>query len=120
VYALHPYDSEGELHTSRQKYISNQQLCSITSRTGLPGYIQVKPFNFKSWMPPGMQLEDPHRKAVSVVGSTGSTNRDIGKRPKNRKKHSKQNMPLLTIASKVATTLYSLYIGLLIIFPDRG
>jgi len=80
----------------------------------------VKPFNLKSWMPPGMQLKDPQRKAVSVVKSTGSTNKDLGKRPRNRKKHSKQNMSLSTIASKVDIAFYSLYIGLLIIFPDGG
>lgn len=67
-----------------------------------------------------MQLEDTQRKAVSVVESTGSTNKDLGKRPRNRKKHSKQNALLSTIASKVAIAPFSLYIGLLIIFPDRG
>lgn len=130
VYALNPYDSEGELHTSRQRYISNQQLCDITSLIGLPGYIQVKPFNLKSWMPPGMRLEDPQRKTNSAAESTGSTNnvtsseknltsrkskepmtQDLGKRPRNRKKHSKQNTPLSSIASKVVTPLRSLYLG---------
>jgi len=90
----------------------------------------VKPFNLKSWMPPGMRLEDPQRKTNSTAESTGSTNnvtsseknlasrkskepmtQDLGKRPRNRKKYSKQNTPLSSIASKVATPLRSLYLG---------
>lgn len=126
VYAQSPQGSEGELHTARQKYISNQQLCDITSHLGLPGYIQVKPFNLKSWLPHGMRLGDPQKESTSVKPTQPSSNTlyeqsskpskplmdpDTANRSTNRKKRPK-NSPLLSpIANKTVADVAEAIIG---------
>lgn len=121
VFVQSPNGTEGELHTARQRYISNQQLCYAASRLGLPGYIQLKPFNIKSWIPPGMKLADVHKKESSAAAAGGpedinatprntmpsrlndssAADPNTGKGSKGRKKRPKKTTPLSPIASKV-------------------
>jgi endoribonuclease Dicer len=109
------------MHTARQKYISNQQLCNIASRLGLPGYIQLKPFSIKSWMPPGMTVVEPQKKELPAVNASEPSNitfpqqtsvsskpnddslidSNQGKGSKNRKKRVKKNAYFSPIANKV-------------------
>ncbi|KXN83705.1 Dicer-like protein 1 [Leucoagaricus sp. SymC.cos] len=131
VYAQNPQGSEGELHTARQKYISNQHLCHLASRLGLPGYIQVKPFSVKSWVPPGMRLGDPQQKQTTPpepnepAGTLATPPNPIadkpseqslmdsnpGKQPKTRKRRLKKSTPLSPIANKTVADVVEAIMG---------
>ncbi|KAF9452469.1 ribonuclease III [Macrolepiota fuliginosa MF-IS2] len=138
VFAQTPSGSEGDLHTARQRYISNQQLCHIASQFGLPGYIQLKPFNIKSWMPPGLKLADVQRKesiaaggnerenhTPSSQGTTGRPNEDslvgfeAGKRSKSRKKRPKKTAPSSPIANKTVADVVEAIMGAAYISDGR-
>lgn len=118
--------TEGELHTARQRFISNRQLCDIVSGWGLPGYIQLKPFNIKSWLPPGMTIDDRQKESTVGGGVVDDGHLDMrpaqpnedrigaSKRPKNKKRRLNKKT-LSPIANKVDLTniLRSLLIQLL-------
>ena len=47
---------EGMLHIARQKIISNKSLLVNSDKSGLPQYIQSKPFIAKLWLPLGYKV----------------------------------------------------------------
>ena len=53
---MNPTQHEGALHTTRQRIISNKTLMESADRTGLPQYIQGKPFSYKHWQPPNFTI----------------------------------------------------------------
>lgn len=63
VFVTNPSLSEGNLHVSRQKIISNKSLLSHASRIGMPAYIQSKVFAYKAWQPPNFRVHIPPRPA---------------------------------------------------------
>lgn len=56
VFVTNPAQHEGALHVARQKIISNKSLLQNAGGTGLPAFIQSKPFTFKLWQPPGFHI----------------------------------------------------------------
>ena len=59
VFVTNPSLTEGALHISRQKIISNRSLLFHASRIGMPAYIQSKVFTYKSWQPPNFRVHIP-------------------------------------------------------------
>lgn len=57
VFVANPAQKEGTLHVLRQRIISNRSLLRNASSSGLPQYIQAKPFRFKLWQPPNFSVE---------------------------------------------------------------
>jgi len=53
---------EGMLHIARQKIISNKSLLVNSDKSGLPQYIQSKPFIAKMWLPLGYKTIKPFGK----------------------------------------------------------
>ena len=47
---------EGMLHIARQKIISNKSLLVNSDKSGIPQYIQSKPFIAKMWLPLGYKV----------------------------------------------------------------
>jgi endoribonuclease Dicer len=78
VFVTNPAQKEGTLHIHRQRIISNKSLLQNASRTGLPQYIQGKPFSFKSWQPPNFNVlpsvpcNYEHRADVEAEDSNGN------------------------------------------------
>lgn len=56
VFVTNPSLTEGALHVSRQKIISNRSLLFHASRIGMPAFIQSKAFAYKGWQPPNFQV----------------------------------------------------------------
>lgn len=52
---------EGALHIARQRIISNRSLLKNADRSGLPQYIQSKPFTSKVWLPQNFTVLKPPR-----------------------------------------------------------
>ncbi|KAH7887826.1 hypothetical protein F5I97DRAFT_1952052 [Phlebopus sp. FC_14] len=65
VFVTYPALHEGPLHAARQRIISNKVLMQSADRTGLPQYIQGKPFSYKSWSPPNFTI-DPSSAASTT------------------------------------------------------
>lgn len=57
VFVANPAQKEGALHVLRQRIISNRSLLRNAISSGLPQYIQARPFTFKSWQPPNFSVE---------------------------------------------------------------
>ncbi|PVF99771.1 hypothetical protein CPB86DRAFT_756304 [Serendipita vermifera] len=53
LFVTNPNQHEGILHIARQKIISNKALLVNADKSGLPQYIQAKPFLPKLWVPKG-------------------------------------------------------------------
>ena len=51
-----PAQNEGALHIARQRIISNKALLHNAARTGLPSFIQAKPFSLRMWQPPNFEV----------------------------------------------------------------
>jgi len=77
VFVTNPAQKEGTLHIHRQRIISNRSLLENASRSGLPQYIQAKPFSFRLWQPPNFDVFSnvhdsfEHRAQVENEESTG-------------------------------------------------
>ncbi|KAK7061646.1 hypothetical protein R3P38DRAFT_2494335 [Favolaschia claudopus] len=65
VFVIEPSNTEGALHTARQLIISNSALFLSSGRSGLPAYVQSKPFTIKSWQPPNFKISEENEKARS-------------------------------------------------------
>lgn len=61
VFVTNPAQTEGALHFARQNIISNKTLLQSSSRSGLPPFIQSKPFAIKFWQPPNFRVITPTR-----------------------------------------------------------
>lgn len=61
-----PTQHEGILHVARQKIISNKALLVNANRSGLPQYIQSKPFMPKLWLPKGYTILKLGQKSASA------------------------------------------------------
>ena len=61
MFVTYPSHSEGSLHTTRLRIISNKTLFQNASRVGLPSYIQAKPFAPRQWHPPNFEFNRPSR-----------------------------------------------------------
>lgn len=62
LFVTNPTKREGDLHIARQRIISNQSLLKNADRSGLPQFIQSRPFNAKVWVPPNWILSCSPRK----------------------------------------------------------
>ncbi|TDL29625.1 ribonuclease III [Rickenella mellea] len=56
LFVTNPSEHEGALHVSRQRIISNRSLLRNADRSGLPQFIQSKPFTTKLWAPPNFEV----------------------------------------------------------------
>ena len=56
VFVTNPAQKEGTLHIHRQRIISNRSLLENANRSGLPQYIQAKPFSSRLWQPPNFTV----------------------------------------------------------------
>lgn len=65
LFVTNPTQHEGALHIARQRIISNRSLLKNADRSGLPQYIQSKPFTSKAWLPPNFRVFHPPRPVVS-------------------------------------------------------
>ena len=59
LFVTNPTMQEGMLHIARQKIISNKSLLVNSDKSGLPQYIQSKPFVAKVWLPFGYKVIKP-------------------------------------------------------------
>jgi len=59
LFVTNPTMHEGMLHIARQKIISNKSLLVNSDKSGLPQYIQSKPFIAKMWLPLGYKAVKP-------------------------------------------------------------
>lgn len=59
LFVTNPTMHEGMLHIARQKIISNKSLLVNSDKSGLPQYIQSKPFIAKMWLPLGYKVIKP-------------------------------------------------------------
>ncbi|KIJ56735.1 hypothetical protein M422DRAFT_57385 [Sphaerobolus stellatus SS14] len=64
LFVTNPTLHEGALHIARQRIISNRSLLKNADRSGLPQYIQSKPFTSKAWQPPNFRVFRPPRPVV--------------------------------------------------------
>jgi len=62
LFVTNPTMHEGMLHIARQKIISNKSLLVNSDKSGLPQYIQSKPFIAKMWLPLGYKVVKPPGK----------------------------------------------------------
>ncbi|KIK99243.1 hypothetical protein PAXRUDRAFT_30619 [Paxillus rubicundulus Ve08.2h10] len=70
VFVTNPAQHEGALHAARQRIISNKVLMQSADRTGLPQYVQSKPFSHKLWNPPNFTVDSlPPSNNVEPTGS---------------------------------------------------
>lgn len=58
LFVTNPTQHEGILHIARQKIISNRSLLVNADKSGLPQYIQSKPFMPKLWVPQGYKVNN--------------------------------------------------------------
>lgn len=56
---------EGALHIARQRIISNRSLLKNADRSGLPQYVQSRPFTSKAWLPPNFRVFHPPKSVVA-------------------------------------------------------
>ena len=56
VFVTNPSQNEGALHIARQRIISNKALLHSAVRTGLPSFVQAKPFAVRTWQPPNFSV----------------------------------------------------------------
>jgi endoribonuclease Dicer len=67
LFVTNPTMHEGMLHIARQKIISNKSLLVNSDKSGLPQYIQSKPFIAKMWLPLGYKVIKPLGKGGDVA-----------------------------------------------------
>lgn len=56
IFVTNPSQNEGAMHIARQHIISNKALLHSAVRTGLPSFIQAKPFAIRTWQPPNFSV----------------------------------------------------------------
>jgi len=66
LFVTNPTHHEGILHIARQKIISNKALLVNADKSGLPQYIQSKPFMPKLWIPRSYSILKPLAKPLVV------------------------------------------------------
>lgn len=64
LFVTQPSLHEGALHIARQRIISNRSLLKNAARSGLPQYIQSKPFSSKAWIPPNFRVFRPPKPII--------------------------------------------------------
>lgn len=64
LFVTQPSLHEGALHIARQRIISNRSLLKNADRSGLPQYIQSKPFTCKTWIPPNFKVFRPPKPII--------------------------------------------------------
>jgi endoribonuclease Dicer len=72
LFVTNPTLHEGALHIARQRIISNRSLLRNADRSGLPQYIQSKPFTSKAWQPPNFKLYRAPRPAIPKETTAGN------------------------------------------------
>jgi endoribonuclease Dicer len=92
LFVTNPTMHEGMLHIARQKIISNKSLLVNSDKSGLPQYIQSKPFIAKMWLPLGY-------KAIKPLGREDAAEEDDDEKTKedlvgveNNKKRAKKTI----------------------------
>lgn len=75
LFVTNPTMHEGMLHIARQKIISNKSLLVNSDKSGLPQYIQSKPFIAKMWLPLGY-------KVIKTVGREDAAEEDEDEKAK--------------------------------------
>jgi endoribonuclease Dicer len=68
VFVTNPAQNEGALHIARQRIISNKTLLHSAVLTGIPSYVQAKPFAIRMWQPPNFSVS-----TTTVHGDEDST-----------------------------------------------
>ena len=76
VFVTNPSLTEGALHVSRQKIISNRSLLFHASRIGMPAFIQSKAFAYKGWQPPNFQVYVSPKAAKEARKEVGKQESD--------------------------------------------
>jgi endoribonuclease Dicer len=71
LFVTNPTQHEGILHIARQKIISNKALLVNADKSGLPQYIQSKPYMPKLWMPRGYSIVKPGSKDLAANKDSG-------------------------------------------------
>lgn len=65
VFVRNPAWAESAMHNARQAVISNRSLMTAVRDAGLPSFILSKPLSVRTWVPPGIQFEQPRPKPLS-------------------------------------------------------
>ncbi|TFK75994.1 ribonuclease III [Pluteus cervinus] len=65
VFVTNPLQSEGALHVSRQKIVSNKALFHSAMQAGLPPFIQAKPLAIKTWQPSAFRIVTPPKRPTN-------------------------------------------------------
>ncbi len=84
LFVTFPTQSEGALHVSRQRIISNRSLLRNSVRCGLPQYIQSKALAIKVWAPPNFHIyhpPKPHREEPVVQEEENENTDRIDEQP---------------------------------------
>lgn len=98
LFVTNPTQHEGILHIARQKIISNKALLVYADKSGLPQYIQSKPFMPKMWSPRGYSILKP-------VTKTSALHKDSGKNcPLDTKEEPPAGGEIETLVKAVAQT----------------
>lgn len=80
LFVTNPTQHEGILHIARQKIISNKALLVNADKSGLPQYIQSKPFMPKLWTPRGYSvLKLPLKQPVADESAHKDCSVDVKK-----------------------------------------
>ena len=90
-----PSQNEGALHIARQRIISNKALLHSAVRTGLPSFVQAKPFAVKTWQPPNFSVSST---AFQNSGDPADAN------PEERQQKPLRDAPGVRIQDGVAQT----------------
>ncbi|KAI6034220.1 hypothetical protein BKA83DRAFT_87233 [Pisolithus microcarpus] len=80
VFVMHP-SQHGVVHAARQCIISNEVLMQSAVRSGLPQFIQGKPFSYKLWHPPNFTADSfPGSNFVGDENANSERGRTAGKK----------------------------------------
>ncbi|KAI6105665.1 hypothetical protein F5141DRAFT_1189462 [Pisolithus sp. B1] len=117
VFVMHP-SQHGVVHAARQCIISNEVLMRSAVRSGLPQYIQGKPFSYKLWHPPNFTADSfPISNFVGDENTTsgrGGTNDSSNVQSRKKKSHDESVTQWLgdkTIADVVEAIIGAAYLS---------
>lgn len=110
VFVMHP-SQHGVVHAARQCIISNEVLMQSAVRSGLPQFIQGKPFSYKLWHPPNFTADS--FPGSNFVGDENA-NSERGGTARKKKSHDESVTQWLgdkTIADVVEAIIGAAYLS---------
>ncbi|KAI6110462.1 hypothetical protein EV401DRAFT_1869432 [Pisolithus croceorrhizus] len=117
VFVMHP-SQHGVVHAARQCIISNEVLMRSAVRSGLPQYIQGKPFSYKLWHPPNFTADSfpvsnlvGNENATSGRGGTDEPSNVQSRRKKSHDESVTQWLGDKTIADVVEAIIGAAYLS---------